>query len=104
MSAPRTALTSFRRKNPDQCKYKAYLRVEFENTILYYHFYDKDGYVEVKKPRVLITDNFVEDAAIYKFVKASVDEEFSEKLEQRINSIIDCLSIKYGYEFEIIDV
>ena len=106
MSALRTALTSFRTKHPNQCKYKAYLRVEFENTILYYHFYDKNGNVEVKKPRVLNTDNFVEDAAIYKFVKSSVqeDEDFAERLEQRINSIIEYLTYKSGHEFEIIDV
>ena len=60
----------------------------------------------MKKPRVLNTDNFVEDAVVYKFVKESVqeDEDFAEKLELRINRLIEYLSKNYGYEFEIIIV
>lgn len=105
MSAPRKAIASFRTKIPDKCKYKAYLRVEFENTLMYYHFYDKDGYVEVKKPRVYNLDNEIEDAVIYKFVKKSVqeDEYFAERLEQKIYSIISNLSKKFGVKFEIIN-
>ena len=101
MSAPRIPLVSHKTKHPEDHKYKAYLRVEFGNTVLYYHFYINGDYIDVKKPHVVKCQQRIEDAVIYKFIKDSANG--NEKLEERINFVIEKLTEKYKRNFVIIN-
>ena len=89
-------------KKPDNFKYVAYLRVEVQNIIKYYHFYDRVTRIEVKKPHIAVFENDFEQPLIKRFIK-NVSDETRLMIEQKMNKLIECLSETFGVEFQIVD-
>ncbi|WP_458453202.1 hypothetical protein [Methanobrevibacter sp.] len=91
-------------KNPSQFNYIAYLRVEVKNLVLYYHFYNNNGRIYKKTPHVEEFDVFTTESTIRKFVKyETLDSELIQKLESKIEKLIEELEETHNCVFKIIE-
>ena len=91
-------------KNPSQFQYIAYLRVEVEDLVLYYHFYNNNGHIQKKFPHVEEFECHITEPIIRKFVKYNIlDTQLIHKLETKIDKLIEELEYNYNCVFKMVE-
>ena len=93
-------------KNPENFKYVAYMRVEVEHFVYYYHFYLENGKITVRKPHINLFEDKVNKPLIRKYVKPIIrnsSDDIIYSFYRKLTRKIVELEEKYNCIFEIID-
>ena len=88
-------------KHPSQFKYVAYIRVEIQNTIQYFHFYIENGKITSRKPHTGILDDPITNPVIRLYIKPN--QKDNKVLNEAVQKKIQDMRYKYNVNFETVN-
>ena len=80
------------------------MRVDVDDTVLYFHFYNNNGRIQMKTPHVEGFDCRVNEPTIRKYVKYDIlDAELIRKLGSKMDRLVEDLEEDYNCKFSVVE-